>query len=234
MIKPPQHMAYPKTKKLPKHIKTKQKGVWVLDPSKCLAQSQVKKIFAICKKRGETNKRSALIESIVVPFLFLTGLRRSELANLKWKHIFLHQEEPYIIVELGKTKHSRRVIPIHPYLVDLISKYKERLSVYTGKVIGSSGEEYFLINPSGGRYSGYGVYKIFKRIMDNTNILHKSPHTARHTFASNLYVASGHDLKLVQTVLGHSSIKITEVYTHVNICKIKIACDRLYNNLYQR
>ena len=142
----------------------------------------------------------------------------------------IDEQDPCVFIEHGKSKHSRRMIPLNSYLVSAIFEYIKGLSAY-----GSTphSEDFFLKTPSGKKYSRYGLYCIFKRVMDDAGIPHKNPHIARHTFAVDLYKRSGNDLRLVQNTLGHSSVRVTEIYTHVSLHKTKIACDQLYKEVLE-
>lgn len=224
-------MHFTKIQKLPKLMNAKQRKTWTIDPSKCLTQTQVNKVFEIVGKQFHL-KRSRLMEYVVVIFLFLTGTRKSELINLRWKHIMLDEKDPCVFIERGKSKHSRRMIPLNPFLVKTILAYINALSEY-GELDSPHPESFFLKTPSGKKYSRYGLYCVFKRVMDKANISHKNPHIARHTFAVELYKRSGNDLRLVQHTLGHSSVRVTEIYTHVSLQRTKIACNQLYQEVLE-
>ncbi|WP_370087807.1 tyrosine-type recombinase/integrase [Ekhidna sp.] len=76
-------------------------------------------------------------------------------------------------------------------------------------------KQYLFEGPNGKPYSASSVRKILKRSVKNANIYKTvRPHTLRHSFATHL-LENGTNLRYIQTLLGHSSAKTTEIYTHV-------------------
>lgn len=146
-------------------------------------------------------------------FLYLTGVRVDELCSLKADN-FLREEQ--IILISGKGG-KQRAIPIdtnRPNCLNLYIKNYER-------EINEAG--YLFINKWGGKLSPQSVRSLVKDVSMKAGIKTKiTPHMFRHTLATNL-LEKGLDLRTVQEILGHSTVKTTEIYTHITITRLKEA-----------
>ena len=154
-------------------------------------------------KEGMRNK--AILET-----LYSCGLRVSELVNLKVQNLFL---DIGFIKVLGKGM-KERLVPIGTKAAECISLY---MNEYRKSINISEGfEGYLFINRRGKNLTRNMIFIIIKDLVKkaglNKNI---SPHTFRHSFATNL-IEGGADLRAVQEMLGHESITTTEIYTHLN------------------
>ena len=138
----------------------------------------------------------------IISLLYSAGLRRNELLNLKFKHI--ESDRMLIKVEGAKGNKERYTILGQTMLNELRVYYQ----VYKPKV-------YLFEGQKGGKYSGESVVKIVKRAANRSGIKRRvTPHMLRHSFATHL-LENGTDLRYIQALLGHSSSKTTEIYTHV-------------------
>ena len=138
----------------------------------------------------------------IVSLLYSAGLRRSELLNLKLEDI--DSSRMLIRVEDAKGNKDRYTLLSKNALIDLREYFKE----YLPKV-------YLFEGQYGGKYSPNSVGKIVTNAAIKAGIQKRvSPHTLRHSFATHL-LESGTDLRYIQLLLGHSSTKTTEIYTHV-------------------
>ncbi|SPD74019.1 Tyrosine recombinase XerD [uncultured Desulfobacterium sp.] len=140
--------------------------------------------------------------------LYATGLRVSELVNLKVSNINL--EHGYIRT-MGKGS-KERIVPIG-------DKAKEAIKNYTllGRIQLTKGKSspYLFLNPSGRPMTRQGFWKIIKKYGLMAGITKKiTPHSIRHSFATHL-LGAGADLRSVQVMLGHADISTTQIYTHV-------------------
>lgn len=155
----------------------------------------------------------------IISLLYSSGLRRNELLNLKLSDI--DSKRMIIKVNQGKGNKDRLTIFSAILLRDLRIYYKE----YKPKV-------YLFEGVKEEQYSGESVLKIVKKAAYKASIkVNVTPHTLRHSFATHLLEA-GTDLRYIQSVLGHSSTKTTEIYTHVatnSIKDIKSPLDALYS-----
>jgi len=134
--------------------------------------------------------------------IYSAGLRNSELLNLRIKDI--HSKDGYIFIKGGKGKKDRHTI-LSDSLLKTLRKY-----VHIEK------PSYWLFEgQSGGKYSAKSVQNIYRKAQQISGASPWStPHTLRHSFATHL-LESGINLRIIQKLLGHSSSKTTEIYTHI-------------------
>ena len=147
----------------------------------------------------------------MLELLYATGLRVSELINLRFSNINI--EETFLKV-LGKGSKER--------LIPFGSKAGDFLNIYLKKRKPAAGaEDHVFISRLGKKLSRVEFWRQLKNIAKNAGI-HKNitPHTLRHSFASHL-LSGGADIRFVQEMLGHSSISTTQIYTHLDNNKIK-------------
>ena len=140
--------------------------------------------------------------------LFLdSGLRLSEMINLKWKHINLQTGKLKVVQGKGA---KDRVIWINDGVLDMLREWRERQA----QDIGST--EYVFSTKTGGKLNPRDVREMVYTYTKKAEISDKevSPHTFRHTFASDL-LKSTNNLRKVQKALGHSDISTTQIYTHI-------------------
>jgi integrase/recombinase XerD len=144
----------------------------------------------------------------MIEVLYATGLRVSELVNLKVSNINL---EAGYLRTMGKGS-KERMVPIG-------DKAREAIKNYTllGRIQMTKGKNtpYLFLNPSGRPLTRQGFWKIIKKHGLMAGIKKKfSPHSIRHSFATHL-LGAGADLRSVQVMLGHADISTTQIYTHV-------------------
>jgi integrase/recombinase XerD len=140
----------------------------------------------------------------IISLLYSAGLRRSELINLKISNI--DSKRMLIHVKDAKSNKDRYTLLAKSILEDLRNYYLE----YKPKI-------YLFEGANQDKYSGSSVGKVISQAAKRANIKKiVTPHTLRHSFATHL-LESGTDLRYIQTLLGHSSSKTTEIYTHVAI-----------------
>jgi len=152
---------------------------------------------------GERNR--AIIET-----LYACGLRVSELVNLKISNLFL--DEGFIRV-IGKGD-KERLVPIHETAGRSIELYINEVRIHIAAKPGQ--EDYVFISKRGNKLSRVMIFYIIRDLAAMAGIRKTiSPHTMRHSFATEL-VENGADLRAVQEMLGHSSITTTEIYTHLD------------------
>lgn len=148
------------------------------------------------------NNTNNIKHRCVASLLYSAGLRRSEVLNLKPEDI--DGKRMVIRVGSGKGNKDRYTILSHTLLKDLRKYY-----------IKWRPAKYLFEGPFGQQYSGESVAKIVVEAAKRAKIKKRvTPHMLRHSFATHL-LESGTDLRYIQVLLGHSSTKTTEVYTHV-------------------
>jgi len=145
----------------------------------------------------------------IVSLLYSAGLRRSELLNLKLTDI--DSKRMLVFIRNAKNNRDRYSLLSEKVLKDLRVYYKEWKP-----------KEYLFESPNGMKYSGKSVGAIVGRAATKANLKRRiTPHILRHSFATHL-LESGTDLRYIQTLLGHSSTKTTEIYTQVAVNNFKL------------
>jgi len=140
--------------------------------------------------------------------LYATGVRVSELINLKLSQINLNQGVLRIV---GKGNRER-LIPLGDEAQDWI---REFIDGARGEILLERQTEYLFPTRRGDRMTRQAFWHIIKRYSKKASISKKlSPHTVRHAFATHL-LNNGADLRVVQLLLGHSDVSTTQIYTHV-------------------
>jgi integrase/recombinase XerD len=147
---------------------------------------------------------------VMMELLYATGMRISELLGLTIHDLYRDQN---MILVHGKGSKQRYV----PYLNSLNPLLNTYLSVHRPSLLQLKQGDFLFLNRFGARLSRMGFWKILKQACLKAGIKHDvSPHTFRHSFATHLLEA-GVNLRVVQSLLGHSSINTTQIYTHVDI-----------------
>ncbi|MGM9877561.1 MAG: site-specific tyrosine recombinase/integron integrase [Bacilli bacterium] len=165
-----------------------------------------------------SNGKDGIRDRLIIEMLYATGVRISELVNIKINDIDFNNKR---IVVCGKGN-KERIVYYGDYAEEILKKYLE-----THK---KNSENYLFINNKGGKITVRGVRYIIDKIMDRLSIkTHVTPHVLRHTFATDM-LNNGCDIKVVQELLGHSSLKATEIYTHVTNERLK----EVYYNCFPR
>jgi len=171
-----------------------------------LNNSEIEKILSmidLSKAEGERNK--AIIE-----VMYACGLRVSELVNLKLTNLYLNDD----FIKVRGKGNKERLVPIGQEAIKQLNIYTEKVRIHQ-KII-SGFEDFVFLNRRGKALTRVMIFTIIKNLVKMAGInKHVSPHTFRHSFATEL-IERGADLRAVQEMLGHESILTTEIYTHLN------------------
>lgn len=155
-------------------------------------------------------KRTILRDIVVIELLFATGMRISELCTLKAENVNLLEKN---ILIYGKGSKERQIQIANQSVHEILRSYYE---VYKSEIISSG---YFFVGHSLLPLSDQCVRRMIRKYCSLASVeLHITPHMFRHTFATSLLEADV-DIRYIQEMLGHSSIHITEIYTHVSKAK---------------
>ncbi len=147
-----------------------------------------------------------LRDSLILELLYSTGVRVSELVNIKMKDINFNEKR---ILILGKGNKERYVLYGNT-LQELLELYLKN-----SREVLNKNSEYLVLNKNGEKITDRGIRLIINKILKKGELdYHVSPHTLRHTFATHM-LENGADLKSVQELLGHSSMSTTQIYTHI-------------------
>lgn len=147
-----------------------------------------------------------LRDALILELLYSTGIRVSELINIKMKDINRSNRK---ILIFGKGSKERYVLygDVLSNLLDLyINESRSKLN---------KNSDYLILNKNGNKITDRGIRLIISKILKQGSLdFHVSPHTLRHTFATHM-LENGADLKSVQELLGHENLSTTQVYTHI-------------------
>jgi site-specific recombinase XerD len=164
--------------------------------------------------KPNTSNLAGLRDKAILETLFSTGMRVSELAALSIDDLNFERGE---IAILGKGK-KLRVVFLSESAIETLDQYLKNRGFQKnndGKLCNTNEDEPVFISKKGGRLTVRSIERIVSKYASMAGMLKKvSPHTLRHSFATDLLIA-GADVRSVQSLLGHSSITTTQVYTHV-------------------
>lgn len=175
-----------------------------------LSEDEIQRMFKVCE-----NKK----HKVILALLYSCSLRVSELINLKWKDI----DRSRMIINIIKAKGNKdRQVGLNDKLIELLKdywyEYKSKIYVFNGQNDAS-------------QYSEKSVGEVVKQLAKKAGICNKRiyTHLIRHTSATHM-VENGTDINLIQRWLGHSSVKTTNIYTHIShnlISKIKTPLENI-------
>ena len=153
-------------------------------------------------------------DKLIIEMLYFTGMRLSELINLKDSDIDIQSQQ---IKVLGK-RNKERIIPFSIVLQNSIESY---LKVRKKDIIQLEQNSYFFVTQKGKKIYEKLVYRTVNSYLGKVSTLRKkSPHVLRHTFATHM-LNNGADLNAIKEILGHASLAATQVYTHNTIDQLK-------------
>ena len=192
-------------------------GIIKSNPALTLEQPKVPqklpKVMTIEEVNNLLNQNLTKLQRVIVELLYGCGLRVSELVNLKLTDYNLNGK---YLQCTGKGSKDR-IVPLGKKAVKAIKDFLPERDYYLQKY--NLQTKLLLINEHGKKVTRQEVYTF---IHESGKKLHKaiSPHTLRHTFATHL-IENGADLRVVQELLGHSSVSTTQLYTHISKKRLK-------------
>ena len=166
---------------------------------------------AIDLSSNEGHRNRAMME-----MLYGSGLRVSELVNLRLSRIYLN--EHYMLIE-GKGS-KQRLVPLSPVAEEWFGYWMQERSSWPVK---PESKDFAFVNRYGRPLTRAMVFTIVRRLCAEAGITKTvSPHTLRHSFATHL-LQNGADLRVIQQLLGHEDLATTEIYTHLNVQDLRKA-----------
>lgn len=148
-------------------------------------------------------------DRVMFELMYATGLRVSEMLDLKMNDIFISNKT----IKCHGKGNKERFIPLSDFICDLLTIY---IQDYRPMFKEAMNSDYVFMNKHGKNLTRQGFTKIIQEYALKANILKNiSPHTLRHSFATHL-LNHGTDLRSIQELLGHSNLVTTTIYTHVS------------------
>ncbi len=166
----------------------------------------------LLEEKGTIDLR--IFDKAIIELFYSTGIRLSELINLKLKDVNFYDNTIKVIGKGSK----ERIIPFGKKAYTALKNYLEIREICDLKK-----SDYFFIDSKGNKLYPMKVQRIIKKDLSLvTKSGKKSPHILRHSFATHL-LDSGADIRSIQEMLGHSSLSTTQIYTHITLEKLKKA-----------
>lgn len=200
--------------------------VWLLDERKFLNAREQSALRRSARSRLEQRfSRSRLVEWFLVELGLETGLRVEEMSLLAHGDLLLHLSRPVVWVRKGKGGKPRPVRVRHEFVqtMEKLDAAKNRLG------LAGHDDSPVLCSVACRRLTVRALQKAFARVCHAASVTGHSIHHLRHTYASELYRASGGNLRLVQKQLGHARITTTQVYADVFDEDATRAVEKLYS-----
>ena len=170
-----------------------------------LTEDEIKRLISSVNLDSEFGQRNKTI----IEVLYGTGIRVSELIELKLSNIFFKEN----ILKVTGKGNKERFVPLGKIALIEIKKYlndRDKLK------INSKFSDILFLNRYGRQLTRSMIFKVINDYSKNAKIDKKiSPHTLRHSYATHL-LKNGADLRTIQLILGHESITTTEIYTHLD------------------
>ena len=174
----------------------------------------VEKVIEVIESISSTDANTSR-NKLIFEFLYGTGARISELVNTDLDDIDI--ESNIVKIRFGKGS-KQRIIPLGKQLKIAINNYltRERNALVSSKKSCNS----LLLNSRGARLSRQSIWEVINKIALQNNLAELTPHTLRHAFATHL-LEGGADVRVVQELLGHSSVNTTQIYTHITVERLR-------------
>lgn len=170
-----------------------------------LTKEEVEKLL----RSPNTGQVLGLRDRAMMELMYATGLRISEIINLKLEDLHLTMGT---LQTLGKG-HKERIVPVGDEAIKWVNRYLEEARP---KLLKQKRSNYLFLNFHGNNLTRQGVWKNLKAEVRKAGIQKNiTPHTLRHSFATHI-LENGADLRIVQELLGHADISTTQIYTHLS------------------
>ncbi len=178
---------------------------------KVLSRTQIQSLLTVIQQDNPL----ALRDKAILELFYATGLRVSELCELKLSDIDLNIR---VLRCMGKGK-KERIVPLNKIAADTLEKYIKYLRPELDK---QHNQDKLFLSKRGKPLDRHNTWRMIKRYaaLAGLNTGKVSPHTLRHSFASHMLEA-GADLRIVQELLGHAKVATTQIYTHIDKRRLK-------------
>ena len=182
-----------------------------------LDRAQVESLFAVAEVRAQQGRFEDVRNLAMLELFYSTGMRVSELAGIRHGEIDLVSQQ----VKVRGKGRKERIVPVGDHATQALRQYEVRRETLVREVGGGADRGALWLSHRGTRLGVRGVQRAMTRLLhlvDEDAGL--STHSLRHTFATHLLDA-GADLRAVQELLGHASVRTTQVYTHTSVERLK-------------
>jgi len=177
---------------------------------KVLSRAQVNQLIATPDPKSPFHSRDVAI----LELLYASGLRATELCELKWRDL---NSQVGCVRVIGKGR-KERIVPVGNVALSAIERYQNT----DRPKFDRHQSEILFLSRTGKPLERIALWMIVEKIARKSELLKKgiSPHVLRHCFATHL-IGGGADLRVVQELLGHSDISTTQIYTHVDADRLR-------------
>ena len=152
-------------------------------------------------------------DRVIFELIYATGIRVSELVELTINDY----DKTYGIIKVFGKRSKERIVPVHFEAIKLLNNYLKKVR----PVFNKKNSNYLFLSRNGNKLTRQLIWQLIKKYALKAGISKNIyPHLIRHSFATHL-LERGADLRSIQTMLGHSDISTTQVYTHVSIKNLK-------------
>jgi integrase/recombinase XerD len=182
-----------------------------------LSRKEVERLLALRRPDSPLERRDRLI----VEWLYGTGCRVSELAEIRLTAIDLELRMARCTGKGGK----ERMLLLHDAGMEALRSYLEHARPQLAR---PDGDDHLLLSRKGRPLDRIRVFRVIQQRAIEAGVRTRlSPHVLRHSFATHL-LEGGADLRVVQELLGHASLKTTQIYTHVDVERLRAAHRRFH------
>ncbi|QGX39332.1 site-specific tyrosine recombinase XerC [Permianibacter aggregans] len=192
-------------------------------PSQVLTLKQVQTIL----QQPDVTTLTGIRDRAILEVLYATGMRRTELTQLKRHHI--DSERGTIFIEQGKG-HKDRYVPIGQSAIEWLTRYLLEVRPH---LILTAHEDTVFLTDYGEPLTKNRLSDLVKTYVLKAGIAHGSCHLFRHAMATHM-LENGADIRFIQAMLGHSELTTTAIYTHVAVQKLKAVYDASHPTQLQR
>lgn len=190
-----------------------------------LSESSISSVLMHLTQDEDSQNAKALRDKIILLFLYSLGLRVSELTSVKVSDFSKDLSKLRILGKGGR----ERILPLMSFLQEKVVSY---LNDCRKDLLGRGGivftSQHLFVGSCGRPLSRVAIFKLVKRFAIKHGLPKElSPHKFRHSIATHL-LSRGANLRLIQSFLGHSSIGTVQIYTHVNLARLRKEYDKFH------
>lgn len=191
---------------IPKIPKNLPKGV--------LSKQQIKKLL----KAPNTKTTKGYRDRVIIEIFYATGIRRQELEHVRIKDCYLKERQMFINKGKGN---KQRWVPLGKKIAKILQKYLKQIRP---KLVKEKTHDALIVGDKGGPMRGYRIHHIVSKYFKMLGI-EGHCHGLRHSCATHLLKGKA-NVRVIQQILGHTSLSSTQIYTHVDISDLTKAMDK--------